>query len=148
MKRHAHRIGAACYVMWGVMHVAIGVMLMSRLAAGGPAAYLAAMAPGGGPLAAPLPGLAAGILAQHAWNLVWFGVFAIVVAVRLNWKNEPVGYWTNLAVVSLADFGFLGAIVIPGFMRSFEAFLGPLLWLLGAAFTTWGRRSGRMVPKP
>src|SRR5262249_32256080 len=79
-----------------------------------------------------------GVLAHYAWNLVWFGLYAIVVAVTLNWRNSRTGYVFNLALVSLTDLGFIGAIVIPGYRDPVSGWSGPILWVLAAFFTTIG----------
>jgi len=43
--------------------------------------------------------------------------------------------------VSGADLGFLFAIVLPGYMRPIDWIPGPLFWLLGAIFSSIGRRA-------
>ena len=32
-QRHAHRIGAVCYVLWGILHIGAGALVLYRLAA-------------------------------------------------------------------------------------------------------------------
>jgi len=81
-----------------------------------------------------------GVLEHYSWNLVWFGLYAIVLAVFMNWKNSRVGYWFNLVAVSLTDIGFIGGIVIPGYITAAAGWTGPTFWLLAAAFTTLGLR--------
>jgi hypothetical protein len=40
MKRHAHRVGAVFYVLWGTVHIYVGALMLSRLAAeGGPESW-------------------------------------------------------------------------------------------------------------
>jgi hypothetical protein len=48
-----------------------------------------------------------GVIEHYSWNFVWFGIYAIVLAIFMNWRNSRVGYWFNLVVVSLTDFGFI-----------------------------------------
>ena len=43
------------------------------------------------------PGMVQGRVFQNAWNLLFFGVTAIVVALTLNIRNSAWGYWINLA---------------------------------------------------
>jgi hypothetical protein len=66
--------------------------------------------------------------------------------VTLNWRNSRVGYWFNLVVVSLTDIGFIGGIVIPGYITAAAGWTGPIFWLLAATFTTIGLRRGETAP--
>src|SRR5580765_2366356 len=138
--KNAHRIGAVFYVLWGIFHSYIGVFLLWKTARSGAPAALRVIGDA-------LPSSAittvddrvtAGVLEHYAWNLIWFGAFAIVVALALNWKNSPVGYWFNLVVVSLTDIGFIGAIVLPGMISPAAGWTGPAFWVLAATFTTLG----------
>lgn len=148
MKPVAHKIGAVFYVLWGMMHIMIGGMLLQKASMEGPAAYLLSMNPETSIGLLAFPGMVSGIFAQNAWNLIWFGLLAMVVAIRFNWRNSWTGYWINLSVVSLADAGFVGAILIPGYMKSFEAYLGPLMWILAAFFSTWAVFAGKFRLRP
>ena len=116
------RIGAVCYIIWGLLHL--------------DAAYeqftLATIVQ---------PGLVQGKLNQGAWDLLFFAAFAIVVAVTYNWKNSTRGYWANLVVVSAADLGFIIFVLTPGDVAVFPGILGPVFWLGGLLFTTLGIRS-------
>jgi len=76
--------GAICYALWGCLHLQ--------------AAY-AVYHVG----AALEPGMAQGRIFQDAWNLLFFGVTAIVIALTLNIRNNAWGYWINLGVLTLAD---------------------------------------------
>lgn len=64
-----------------------------------------------------------GRIHQGAWDLLFFASFAIAVAVRYNWRNETLGYWLNLIVVSAADIGFIVFVLLPGYVPLFPAFL-------------------------
>jgi hypothetical protein len=116
------RIGAGCYVVWGLLHLK--------------AAYDEFV------LAAGVdPGLVHGKLNQGAWDLLFFAVFAIAVAVLFNWRNDRAGYWLNLVVVSAADIGFVLFVLIPGDVAFFPGILGPVFWVAGALFTSLGLRA-------
>jgi hypothetical protein len=117
-----HKIGAAFYILWGVLHL-LGALNGFRLA---------------GDLD---PGLIQGKLFQHAWNTGLFGAFGLTVAVLLNWKNSRTGYWLNLLVLGVTDLGYVLFVVLPGYVSPVEGWSGPVLWLLGAVFTTLGVRS-------
>ena len=82
-----------------------------------------------------------GKINQGAWDLMFFALFAIVVAIRYNWKNESLGYWLNLIVVSAADIGFIIFVLLPGHVSLFPGILGPVFWIVGAVFSTLGFKS-------
>src|SRR5262249_4551127 len=140
IRRHAHRIGAVCYVLWGILHIGAGAVVLYRLAAKGGTDALAVI--GSVVPAEELPqglgGVASAVLAQHAWNLAVFGFFAAIVGAGLNWRNSRIGYWLNLGVVSGADLGFVFAILIPGHIRLVDGLWGPALWVLAVIFSTIG----------
>lgn len=138
MQLKPHKIGATFYILWGIMHIAMGVMLLVKLHSENITGYLSMMGTSVNEQQATMPEIVRGIFGQNAWNLIWFGMFAVYVAIKFNWKNNRMGYWCNLAVVSLSDIGFVMMILIPGYMRTAEAFLGPLLWGLAVFFSTWG----------
>jgi fumarate reductase subunit D len=81
-------VGAICYVLWGCLHLQ--------------AAY-AVYRVG----AALEPGMAQGRVFQDAWNLLFFGVTVIVVALTLNIRNSAWDYWINLGVLALANTGLI-----------------------------------------
>jgi hypothetical protein len=109
--------GAICYALWGCLHLQ--------------AAY-AVYHVG----AALEPGMAQGRVFQDAWNLLFFGVTAIVIALTLNIRNNAWGYWINLGVLTLADTGLIFFILVPGYMPLWPGVAGPVLWILGWIFTT------------
>jgi hypothetical protein len=116
--------GVACYVLWGCLHLR--------------AAY--AVYQVGAALA---PGMVQGRVFQDAWNLLFFGVTAIAVALALNVRSNAWGYWINLWVLGLADTGLIFFVLIPGYMPLWPGIVGPILWLLGAVFTTLSYLRGR-----
>ncbi len=120
LTRHAHKVGAALYVVWGLLHLR--------------AAYEVYQ------LASQLSerSMVSGRIVQDAWNLGWIALFAIVVGIWLNWRNSPVGYWSNLVVVSLTDIGFILTILLPGYIALVPGLMGPITWILAVIFSTMG----------
>jgi hypothetical protein len=113
------RIGAVLYILWGVLHIVAAYKVYT--------------------LGQTLEqGMVQGRIYQGAWNLLFFALFGIVVAVLYNWKNSKFGYWLNLIVVSVGDIGFIVAILLPGYLPFFPGSLGPIIWLLALAFSTLG----------
>jgi hypothetical protein len=111
------RIGAVLYVLWGILHIVAAYKVFS--------------------LAQTLEqGMIQGRLYQDAWNLLFFALFGIVIAVLYNWKNSKNGYFLNLIVVSTGDIGFILTVLLPGYLPLFPGSLGPILWLLALTFST------------
>jgi hypothetical protein len=115
------KLGAVTYVLWGLLHIQ--------------AARLVYML--GNSLE---PGMVQGRVFQDGFNLLFFALFGIAVAVMLNWKNSRLGYWLNLVVVSAADIGFIVYVLMPGYVPLVPGGLGPLLWVLAVIFSTLGIR--------
>jgi hypothetical protein len=88
--------------------------------------------------AALAPGMAQARIFQDSWNLLFFGVTGIAVALTLNTRNNAWGYWINLGVLALADTGLFFFVPIPGYMRLWPGVAGPVLWIFGGLFTTLG----------
>jgi len=113
------KLGAVTYVLWGLLHILAARVVYQ--------------------LSQTLePGIVQGRIFQDAWNLLFFAVFSIVVAVMLNWKNSRLGYWLNLIVVSAGDIGFIVFILVPGYVPLVPGGIGPLLWILALGFSTLG----------
>jgi len=109
--------GAICYAVWGCLHLQAAH-----------AVYQVA--------SALEPGMAKGRVFQDSWNLLFFGVTAIAVALTLNMRNSAWGYWINLWVVTLADTGLIFFVLVPGYMPLWPGVAGPVLWIFGWIFTT------------
>jgi hypothetical protein len=116
------KIGSASYVVWGLLHIISAIQ--------------------GFMLAASLdPGLVRGKLSQGAWDLLFFALASIGIAVFYNWKNDVLGYWLNLVLVSAADIGFIVFVLIPGYISIFPGILGPIFWISGVFFSSIGIKS-------
>lgn len=116
------RIGAACYVLWGLLHYSVAFKV-----------YQSA-------LGLPL-GTAQGRLFQNAFYLFSFATAAIVIAVGLNWRNNRAGFWANALLVGVADVPFILFVLIPGYLPLLSGSLGPDLWVAGMLFTGLGQAS-------
>jgi hypothetical protein len=122
-----HRIGAVMYLIWGVLHVNAALKVYQ--------------------LGETLdPGMVQGRLFQGAWNLLFFAVVAMVVAAWLNRRNSRLGYWINLAAVTVTDIGFIVFILVPGYLSLWPGVLGPVFWVLGLVFATIGFLKGETTP--
>ena len=126
MKNFAHKIGAVMYFIWGLLHLKAAFSVY-QLGSGLEA------------------GMVQGRVFQGAWNLLFFATVGMVVAIRFNWQNSQMGYWINLATVSVTDIGFITFILIPGYLTVFPGILGPVFWVLGVIFTTIGISSSKEI---
>ena len=129
-----HKIGAVFYALWGLLHIAGGGLMFLQESG----ANVLAMVGTGNPAAIPsdTSPLVDAVLTYHSFNLAWIGAFVLVVAVLLNWKNDRVGYWINLAVVSIVDLGLLFTTVLPGHMALGTAIPGIVLWIPALVFSS------------
>jgi len=117
----AYKVGAALYLLWGVLHVKAAI-----------ATYQ---------LGATLdPGLVQGRVYQDAWNLLFFAISVSLIAIVLNWKNSRLGFWLNLGIASVSDLGFISHILVPGNLPLIPGVAGPVLWLFAVVFTAIGIR--------
>ena len=113
------KVGAVAYVMWGILHIQAARLVFLL----------------GDSLE---PGMVQGRIYQDAFNLLFFAIFGIAVAVWLNWRNSRLGYWLNLVVISAADIGFIVYVLLPGYVPLVPGGLGPLLWVVAIIFSTLG----------
>jgi hypothetical protein len=109
--------GAILYVLWGCLHLwaAYAVYQVGTAVASG---------------------MVRGRVFQDSWNLLFFGMAGIVIALTLNMRNSAWGYWINLCVLALADTGLIFFVLVPGYMPLWPGLAGPVLWVLGWMFTT------------
>lgn len=122
-----HKIGALAYMLWGALHM-LAASEAARRAFDVDAGDIQ------------------GRLLQNAWSLAIFALVATVVAVTMNWRNSNAGYWINLVTISAADLGFIVFILVPGYLPPWPGALGPVLWIVGAIFSTLAQvRSARVA---
>ncbi len=121
MTNNYSKLGSVFYVLWGGLHIIVAskiYMLGQSMDAG----------------------IVQGRIFQGAWSLLFFAVFAIVVGILYNWKNDRLGYWLNLIVVSIVDIGYIIFILLPGYVPIMPGIIGPALWVLAVVFSTIGIR--------
>jgi hypothetical protein len=117
------RLGALCYVAWGLFHVKVANDI-----------YL---------LGSAQTGITQGRLYQLAAYLLCIAVFAIVVALVANWRNAQRGYWLNLCVIGWADGVWVLVVVLPGYVPLLRGLLPPAIFLAGAVLTSIARGGAR-----
>ena len=121
----AARLGALCYVVWGLFHVKVARDI-----------YL---------LGSGQAGIAQGRLYQLAAYLLCIALFAIAVAVLANWRNTRRGFWLNLCVIGWADGVWVLVVVLPGYVPLLRGLVPPAIFIAGALLTSIGRRGARQM---
>ena len=119
----AARLGALCYVAWGLFHVKVAHDI-----------YI---------LGSAQTGITQGRLYQLAAYLLCIAVFAIVVALVANWRNTQRGYWLNLCVIGWADGVWVLVVVLPGYVPLLRGLLPPAIFLAGVVLTSVARGGAR-----
>jgi hypothetical protein len=111
------KIGAILYIIWACLHfmAAHSVYVLGRSLDSS---------------------MVQGRVFQDAFNLMFFSISAIAVAITLNWRNSIWGYWINFATVGIADAGFILFVIVPGHMPVWPGILGPVFWGLAVIFST------------
>ena len=128
MISNSARIGAACYVLWGLLHYSATYNIY-RIALGLP------------------PSMAQGRLFQVAFYIFCFATAGIVIAVSLNWRNSRAGFWANALLIGVTDVPFILFVLAPGYVPLLFGSLGPDLWVAGMLFTGLGQISRRALTR-
>ncbi len=123
------KLGAVCYVLWGLIHINAARLV-----------YMLGQSVD--------PGMVQARLVQNAWHLLFFAIASIVIAIAYNWKNDRMGYWLNLIMLTVVDIGFVVLVLVPGYLPWVPAGIGPGLWVLAVVFTTIGLYGGKQQLQP
>ena len=114
------RIGALCYIAWGIFHVNAAYEIYK--------------------LGAAQSGITQGRLFQLAAYMLCIAMFAIATSAAGNWRNELRSYWLNLIVIGWADLVWVLMVVLPGYVPLLRGLLPPAIFVLGTLLTTAARR--------
>ena len=128
MQAVALKAAAVLWVIWGLVHAFAGIMVLVSDASGGFQAIADAVP--AEELAGPYHAAAGGILNQHGWNLLWFGVATTIGAVMI-WKRDITAIWVTGMVGGLADLGYLLFVDFPGYVNFFPGTV--MTFISGAA---------------
>jgi hypothetical protein len=115
-QKRALKAATVLWVIWGLVHALAGIIVLSSDAAGGFSAIADAVDPA--LLAGEYHPAAGGILNQHGWNLLWFGV-ATVIGGMLIWRGNVTAIWVTGMIGGLADLGYLIFVDFPGYVNFF-----------------------------
>lgn len=129
------KVGAGLYVAWGLLHVIVGAIPLASLATSGHASMLSFYEFDLQTVEGPMLH-ASHLIAEHAAELIAFGVMAVVVAVALVAKGRALGFWLNAVVLGIVDLAFVMSEIVPGYVSMVETGIGPLLYVAALAVTT------------
>lgn len=110
------RLSAVLWAVWGLVHILAGVMTLRGTTTGQTAeafhGILAAVDLATLQIAYP-DGVAA-VLAQHGFNLAWFGIVTLIAA-PFVWRRIPAAVCLAALVGGLADIGYFLFIDLGGY---------------------------------
>ncbi|MEM8877805.1 MAG: hypothetical protein AAGD23_08020 [Pseudomonadota bacterium] len=112
----ALKIAAVLWVIWGLVHALAGFIVLSGSAAEGVQAIADAVDPA--LLVGPYPDAAGGILNQHGWNLLWFGIVTGIGGVFI-WRANLTAIWVTALIGGLADLGYFLFLDLAGYVNFF-----------------------------
>ena len=106
------RTAAVLWLVWGLVHVAAGIMTLAAETV----AKVQGIADGVDPatLAVVYPDAVGAILNQHGFNLLWFGIVAIVGAWFI-WRQNVTAVFVTAVVGGLADIGYFVFVDLGGY---------------------------------
>jgi len=112
----ALKASAVLWIIWGIAHIAFGVFGLAGFLAGDAAETMKAMLGGADPATLDItyPDAVVGLLNQHSWNLVWFGVFTTIGGV-LIWRKNAMAVVMTAIVGGAADAGYFLFVDLAGF---------------------------------
>ncbi len=110
----ALRASTVLWVIWGLVHAFAGALILAGSTTAGFQAIADAVDPA--LLAMDYPAAVGGVLDQHAWNLLWFGLATIIGAVFI-WRRNTTAIWVTAMVGGLADIGYFVFIDLAGYAK-------------------------------
>ncbi|WP_416915409.1 MAG: hypothetical protein ACMUJJ_15800 [Roseicyclus sp.] len=132
----ALKAAAVLWVVWGLVHALAGILTLMQDTSAGFAAIADTVDPQA--LVADYHAAVGGVLNQHAWNLLWFGVVTIVGAAFI-WRGNLSAILVTGMVGGLADLGYLLFLDLPGFVQFFPGTFMTLISAsaIGLSFWVW-----------
>ena len=126
--RLALKIATVLWVIWGIVHAFAGFIVLSSDASSGISAIADAV--DSTLLTGEYHPAVGGILNQHGWNLLWFGLATIIGGVFI-WQGNLTAIWVTAMVGGLADLGYLLFVDFPGYVNFFPGTV--MTFISGAA---------------
>ena len=110
------RIAAILWIVWGLVHILAGVLTVSAVVSGNISQAVGGIADAVDPslLDIEYPDAVGGILGQHGFNLLWFGIVTLIGAVFI-WRQNVQAIFITAMVGGLADVGYFIFIDLGGY---------------------------------
>ncbi|SMF47879.1 hypothetical protein [Pseudobacteriovorax antillogorgiicola] len=108
------RTSTVLWVIWGLVHAFAGIMTITQDIPNA----IAGIADGVDPsiLQMSYPDAVGGILGQHGWNLLWFGVATTIGGVFM-WRGSVTSIFVTAMIGGLADIGYFLFMDLGGFVN-------------------------------
>ncbi len=112
------KIAAVLWIVWGLVHILAGVLTLSGVLAGDLSKPLSGIADGVDPASLEMsyPAALGGVLGQHGFNLLWFGLITFVSAFFI-WKGNKNATFLAAIVGGLADLGYFLFLDLGGYVK-------------------------------
>lgn len=136
---------AVLWILWGLVHAFAGVMTIVQ----DPSSGFAMIADATDPelLAQSYHPAVAGVLNQHGWNLLWFGLVTLIGAVFI-WRTNRTAIWVTALVGGLADLGYFLFLDLPGHVNFVPGSIMTLISASAIALSGWVWYSDRPISAP
>ena len=110
------RIAAVLWIVWGLVHTLAGVLTITAVVSDNTAQAVTGIADGVDPtlLDIEYPDAVGGIIGQHGFNLLWFGIVTIMGAVFI-WRQNALAIFITAMVGGLADVGYFIFVDLGGY---------------------------------
>jgi len=111
----ALKIATVLWLIWGFVHLAAGVIIISTPDAAGAVQAVADAVPKEDLMFTSHPAASA-LYNQHGWNLGWIGVTTMVCAPFI-WKGNRTAIWVAALTGGLADVGYFVFMDLGGYVN-------------------------------
>ncbi|MEO1366926.1 MAG: hypothetical protein AAFX50_07085 [Acidobacteriota bacterium] len=140
------RLIAILWFIWGAVHILAGVMTLSSDTAKAVQGIADAVDPAL-LLDVTYPAAAGGVIDQHGFNLLWFGVVTAVCAFFV-WRGSMGALFIAALVGGLADVGYFVFIDLAGFAKFFPGTVMTIVSGTAIAASLWVYWTGRGASSP
>ncbi|MEO0599457.1 MAG: hypothetical protein AAF126_25320, partial [Chloroflexota bacterium] len=101
------RIAAILWIVWGLVHTLAGVLTINAVVSDNTIQAVTAIADGIDPILLDVeyPDAVGGIIGQHGFNLLWFGIVTLIGAIFI-WRQSVLAIFITAMVGGLADIRY------------------------------------------
>jgi hypothetical protein len=112
------KLSAVLWFLWGAVHTFAGIVTINFVSSGNIARGFGGIADAVEPsnLDLAYPDAVGAVLAQHGFNLLWFGVITLIGSV-LIWRKSGKAIFLAALVGGLADLGYFLFLDLGGYVN-------------------------------